>query len=99
MFAVKLDKNLENMNAVFVEIKNLFEQAGIFNFERLPAETTEKKKFATLLKDFNAYLEAAKVQGFVWSTLTYPFTDEETGEVRDIELALDEKIYKVLVLR
>ncbi len=39
MFAVKLDKNLENMNAVFVEIKNLFEQAGIFNFERLPAET------------------------------------------------------------
>src|SRR5574344_1818160 len=99
MFAVKLDNNLENMNAVFVEIKNLFEQAGIFNFEKLPAETTEKKKFATLLKDFNAYLEAAKVQGFVWNTLTYSFTDEETGEVHDIELALDEKIYKVLVLR
>jgi len=99
MFAVKLDKNLENMTAVFLQIKNLFEQAGIFNFERLPAETSERKKFATLFKDFNAYLEAAKVQGFVWNTLTYSFTDEATGEVHDIELALDEKIYKVLVLR
>lgn len=99
MFAVKLDGNLENMNAVFGQIKNLFEQAGIFGFERLPGETSERRKFAALFKDFNAYYEAAKVQGFVWNTLTYSFTDTETGKVKEKSLLLDEKVYKILVLR
>lgn len=99
MFAVKLDKNLENMNAVFGRIKNLFEQAGIFDFEKLPGEFPERRKFAALFKEFNAYLEAAKVQGLVWDTLTYSFTDTDTGKVKEIELLLDEKIYKILVLR
>ena len=34
MFAIKLDKNLENMNSVFTQIKNLFEQAGIFTINK-----------------------------------------------------------------
>lgn len=99
MFAVKLDKNLENMNAVYQQIKSLFEQAGIFNFEKLPAEVSERKKFANLFKEFNAFLEAAKVQGFVWNILTYPFTDNDTGKIKEVKLLLDEKTYKVLVLR
>lgn len=99
MFAVKLDKNLENMNAVYQQIKSLFEHAGIFNFEKLPAEVSERKKFANLFKEFNAYLEAAKVQGFVWNILTYPFTDNDTGKIKEVKLLLDEKTYRVLVLR
>lgn len=99
MFAVKLDKNLENMNAVFTQIKNLFDQAGIFNFERLPIEMTERRKFAKLFNEFNEYLESAKVQGFIWDKLDYDFTDETTGEVKTVSLLLDEKTYLILALR
>lgn len=99
MFAVKLDKNLENMNAVFTQIKNLFEQAGIFSFEKLPDGMAERKQFARLFREFNEYLESAKVQGFVWNQLEYSFVDEETGEVKEVSLLLDERTYKILALR
>ncbi|MDY2985227.1 MAG: HsdR family type I site-specific deoxyribonuclease [Synergistes jonesii] len=99
MFAVKLDKNLENMNSVFTQIKNLFEQAGIFSFERLPNEMTERRKFAKLFNEFNEYLESAKVQGFIWDKLDYDFADETTGEVKTVSLLLDEKTYLILALR
>ena len=99
MFAVKLDKNLENMNAVFMLIKNLFTQAGIPDFERIPDDIAERKRFAKLFKEFNEYLESAKVQGFVWSKLSYSFTDEETGETSVVDLILDEKTYLILALR
>lgn len=99
MFAIKLDKNLENMNAVFMQIKNLFEQSGIFDFEKLPENMAERKQFAKLYRQFNDYLEAAKVQGFVWSKLTYDFVKEVTGEVKSVQLLLDEKTYKILALR
>jgi type I restriction enzyme R subunit len=74
-------------------------QAGIPNFEKIPDEVSERKRFAKLFKDFNEYLEAAKVQGFVWSKLSYSFTDEETGENSTVELLLDEKTYLILALR
>ena len=99
LFVVKLDKNLENMNAVYMQIKNVFEQAGIFNFERLPDTMPERKQFAKLFRQFNDYLEAAKVQGFVWKKLDYEFKDEKTGQKKTVSLLLDEKTYKILVLR
>ena len=99
MFAIKLDKNLENIDAIFIQIKNLFEQAGIFDFERLPDNMSERKQFAKLFRQFNEYLESAKVQGFVWDKLDYEFADEETGEIRTITLLLNEKTYKILALR
>ena len=99
MFAVKLDKNLENMNAVFTQIKNLFIQAGVPDFERLPCDIAERKQFAKLFKEFNEYLESAKVQGFVWNKLLYSFSDEKAGENRVVELILDEKTYLILTLR
>ena len=99
MFAIKLDKNLENIDAIFIQIKNLFEQAGIFDFERLPDNMSERKQFAKLFRQFNEYLESAKVQGFVWDKPDYEFADEETGEIRTITLLLNEKTYKILALR
>lgn len=99
MFAIKLDKNLENMNAIFIQIKNLFEQAGIFDFERLPDNMSERKQFAKLFRQFNEYLESAKVQGFVWDKLEYDFIDEKTGEINTVTFLLDEKTYKILALR
>ena len=99
MFAIKLDKNLENMNAIFTQIKNLFEQAGIFDFERLPDTIPERKQFAKLFRQFNEYLESAKVQGFVWNKLKYDFVDEKVGEIKSVSLLLDERTYKILALR
>ena len=46
-------------------------------------------------RQFNSYLEAAKIQGFKWDVPAY--VDEETGEVVDV--AIDENTYLILVLR
>lgn len=99
LFAQRLQKNLSNMNFLFGQIKDVFEQAGIENFERLPLEMPERKKFAELFRQFNEYLEAAKVQGFTWKSLEYTFTDEETGEVTEITVELDETMYLILAKR
>ncbi len=99
LFAERLNKNLENMNFIFQQIKDLFENAGVENFSSLPEEVADCKKFAELFKSFNNYLEAAKVQGFVWEKLSYDFTDAESGAKHTIEVLVDEKTYKVLVLR
>lgn len=99
LFVVKLPKNIENMNSIFAQIKNLFEQAGIFGFEHLPDNTSERRKFAGLFNEFNEYLEAAKIQGFVWKKLRYDFTDEKSNTVKTVSLDLDETTYKILALR
>jgi len=99
MFVMKLDKNLENMNAVFVEIKNLFEESGVSDFEKLPDTVAERKQFAKLFRQFNEYLESAKVQGFIWNKLEYDFNGTETGKKRVITLLLDERTYRILALR
>ena len=83
----------------FEKIKAVFESAGIENFEHVPKEIPERKKFAVLFNQFNNYLEAAKVQGFSWKKKEYTFTDEETNEKTVIRVALDETTYLILVKR
>ncbi len=99
LFVERLDKNLKGMNFVFAQIKDLFEQEGIANFTRLPSEVIVRKKFADLFKTFNEYLQAAKVQGFVWKKLTYEFEDAKSGEKFQVPIVLNEVTYKVLVQR
>lgn len=99
LFAERLNKNLENINFLFVQIRDLFENAGVTDFVRLPEEISERKKFAELFKSLNNYLEAAKVQGFFWDKLTYEFIKEDTSEKYMIDVLMDEKTYKILVLR
>ena len=99
LFAQRLYKNLSNMNFLFSQIKDVFEQAGVMNFERIPPEIAERKKFADLFRQFNDYLEAAKVQGFTWKKLDYSIVDEGTGEVQEITMALNETTYLILVKR
>lgn len=99
LFAERLNKNLEKMNFCFSRIKDLFENAGVMDFVRLPDEITERQKFANLFKSLNEYLEAAKVQGFKWNKLSYDFTDDENNEKHTIDVLLDEKTYKILALR
>lgn len=99
LFVDRLNKNLENLNHLHWQIKDLFEQAGINDFIQLPADTVERKKFAILFKSLNEYLEAAKVQGFRWDKLDYENQDETKGEIYRIKVEIDEKTYRTLALR
>lgn len=99
LFAQRLPKNLEAMNLIFFQIRGVFEQAGIFNFEKLPSELPERKKFAQLFREFNLYMEAAKVQGFSWKTLVYDFSDNVSENLGRIKMELDETTYLVLLKR
>ena len=93
VFVEKLDKNLENMNATFIQIKNLFEVCKIDNFSSLPNEKADVKRFIELFNIFNEYLESAKVQGFTWKKLEYDING------KDISLLINESIYEILVMR
>jgi len=97
LFADKLEYNLGKMNEQFEEIDALFRAAEIQNFEKLPADNAERGQFAKLFKRFNSYLEAAKIQGFTWSKLSYKIKNE-TGTVT-VDLILDETTYLILALR
>ena len=100
LFVQRLHKNLEKMNSIYLQIKEVFEQADIDSFEKLPTEISARKKFAELFSQFNDYLEAAKVQGFTWKQQEYSFSDKETGDKKiEIEMSLDETTYLVLVKR
>lgn len=99
LFVVKLDKNIENMNAVFKQIQNLFTIAGVEDFSKLPNEVAEKQQFAKLFREFNNYLNAAKIQGFTWDKFEYQFVNEKTSEKKTLSLAIDKKTFLILVLR
>lgn len=95
LFAQRLESNLNKLNAIYAEIAELFAKAGVADFHKLPDDLSERGKFAKLFKAFNDYLEAAKIQGFVWSQLTYEFKETKTTAT----LTLDENTYLILALR
>lgn len=100
LFVERLDKNLEGMNFIFSQIQDLFVQSKINDFNQLPQEVAERRKFADLFKTFNKYFEAAKVQGFVWEKLVYEFeNDDHPNEKQRIEVALNEYTYNILLQR
>lgn len=95
LFVQHLTDNLKQMNKFFYEISELFKNANIENFEKLPADIAVCRKFAKDFKEFNGCLEAAKIQGFKWGVDSY--TDETTGE--KVSVSINENTYLVLVLR
>lgn len=99
LFAERLNKNLEHLNRIFGDIRDVFEQSGIYNYEKLPDSIEEKKQFAKLFRQFNEYLEAAKIQGFSWGEISYSFHDKDGNLVETIEMTVDETTYLVLAKR
>lgn len=97
LFVEKLGCNIKKLNEVYIEISELFVNAGVSDFQKLPDETAERAKFALLYKEFNSYLEAAKVQGFTW--FAYSYIDESTGEAISVEPIFGEMEYLVLAQR
>ncbi|TYL47821.1 type I restriction endonuclease subunit R, EcoR124 family [Marinomonas sp. IMCC 4694] len=102
LFVDRLESNLEAMNEIAADITELFTNAGVENFEKIPDDPEACAKFADLFKTFNQHLEAAKVQGFHWSELTYLFGDHLLGNKDDqheVTLTIGEQTYLSLVLR
>ena len=97
LFVSKLGQNIKSMNRVYADISDVFQAAGISNFAALPDEPARKARFAALFKDFQLYLDAAKIQGFTWYKDEYTLKDDETKEV--VKVDLDERIYLTLVQR
>ena len=98
LFVDKLYKNLKKMNELFGDIKDLYKNAGVEDFSKLPDDRTVVAKFASLFREFNEYLEAAKIQGFKWNELSYKFVDED-GKKDEITVDFDETTYLILVQR
>ena len=98
LFVDKLYKNLKKMNELFGDIKDLYKNAGVEDFSKLPDDRTVVAKFASLFREFNEYLEAAKIQGFKWNELSYKFVDED-GKNDEITVDFDETTYLILVQR
>lgn len=99
LFVERLPHNLEKINYFYKEICNLFKNAKIENFERLPNDVNEKAQFAKLFKELNDYLEAAKIQGFRWKELHYEFGQGTGNPKLIIDVLLNETTYKILALR
>ncbi|MCH7308135.1 HsdR family type I site-specific deoxyribonuclease [Acinetobacter sp. NIPH 1852] len=98
LFVDKLQDNLDKLNSIFIDIEQLFKNAGIENFEKLPEDKEACGQFAKLFKQFNEHLEAAKIQGFNWNTLTYHFNDNDASK-SSFQVAIDEQAYLILALR
>lgn len=71
LFVDKLPCNIRNMNNSFEDMRVIFENAEIINFEKLPEEYSVKAKFAKEFNKFSKYLNAALIQGFEWSIKEY----------------------------
>lgn len=99
LFVEKMPHNLDKLNSVYADIAYLFKSANVPDFERLPDDTAACAKFASLFRDFNEYLEAAKVQGFQWDKQSYRFKEEGTGKTTEISLDFDENVFLILAQR
>lgn len=99
LFVEKLPYNLKKLNAIFMDISEVFKSSGVSDFTKLPNDHAEKAKFAQLFKEFNNHLDAAKLQGFNWEQDTYTFNDEETGLNETINLDFGSNDFMALVQR
>ena len=97
VFVDKLEKNINKINRAFEDIYDIFESEKINNFEQLPSNIDEVKKFASLFKSMNKSLESAKIQGFKWNKSEYDF--DEGKNKHTIKILIDEITYNVLLQR
>lgn len=98
LFVDKLYKNIEKMNEVYKDIKDLYTSSNISDFSKLPEDKSVVAKFSSLFKEFNDHLEASKIQGFKWDESSYKFVDDN-GKKDEIDVALNETTYLILVQR
>jgi type I restriction enzyme R subunit len=99
LFVPKLGENLESMNSLYRLIKKVFADADEPDCTRIPDDKAACGKFASLFREFNDVLEAAKIQGFNWDQQEYRLQDSQHTQEAVITTAFDENDYLVLALR
>ena len=92
LFVNKLETNIKKMNEIFEEVRIIFANAGVPDFDKLPDDKESRGKFAKTFKAFSACLEAAKIQGFKWEETVYDMSCQARPD-------FDEKSYLILALR
>lgn len=96
LFADRLPRNLERMNAVFADITAVFAAAGIEDFKKLPDSLAERAAFAKHFQEFSKILEAARIQGFTWEQSVY---ESEDASKITVELTITYLQYLTLLQR
>ena len=97
VFVDNLEGNLNNINSLFLHIRDIFHSRKIMNFERLPDEDVDRKMFAKDFCQMARKLDAAKLQGFVWEKSEYEFKHGDT--YTKVKMELDEQTFYVLLQR
>ena len=97
IFVDKLEKNIKKINQTFEDICDIYKTANINNFEQLPSDIDEVKKFASLFKAMDKYLESAKIQGFKWNKFEYDFGEGQNKHT--VKISIDENTYNILLQR
>lgn len=91
LYVPKLDENISKMNFIYSQIEDLFESEGINDFTSLPNNNESKRKFVNLYNEFNKYLCAARIQGYVPNNEQNNNNVSKTDELFDSELSYEEK--------
>lgn len=97
VFVDNLEGNLNNINSLFLHIRDIFHSRKIMNFERLPDEDVDRKMFAKDFCQMSRKLDAARLQGFVWEKSEYEFKHGDT--YTKVKMELDEHTFHVLLAR
>lgn len=97
VFVDKLEQNLNNINSLFLHIRDIFQSHNIMNFEKLPETREDRNMFAKDFSKMTHLLEAAKLQGFLWEKTKYEFQHGETYTY--VSMELDENTYLILLQR
>ena len=98
LFVEQLEYNLHKLNEIFADIDHLFSASGIKNFERLPDDINERQQFVKLFNQFNRFLEAARIQGYI-AFEKMQKVEKEDGTTVMVEMLFDENQYNALLQR
>lgn len=98
LFVDKIVFNVTKMNEYYNEITELFKNAGIPDYDKLPDDKSVRGKFASLFKKLSEHLEAARIQGFIWKQKIYT-NKKDDGKTEKVELTFNEKDYLILAQR
>lgn len=91
LYIPKLDENISKMNFMYSQIADLFESEGINNFTSLPNNDESKRKYVKLYNEFNKYLCAARIQGYVPNNEQNNDNVPKIDNLFDSELSYEEK--------
>ena len=94
LFADRLPRNVQRMNASFDAIRAIFDAASIDDFRKLPDDLAARAAFAREFKELTSILEAANIQGFSWEKTEY-----EAEDVTSVTLGFSHEQYLTLLQR